>query len=174
MQMNKNILRVIIGFFIVIILVSAFLITRDPSQNVKPVKTSIFYPLFTDLEETTYENDTIWNVVNASSEMNKTFYITDSKITDIIEWYENKANIGKYKILDGGSSGISTTNIDPNNVSYGYVKLHKNNKTEGLFVFVIKSLERINLEKENLMGIATGPWNVIKTCEKIGNFTSLK
>lgn len=104
--------------------------------------------------------------------MNRIFYVTDSDISDIVEWYENKENIGEYEILNGGSSGVSITNIDLYNISYGYVKLHKDNKTEGLFVFAIKSTEEMDLEKENLMGIATGPWNIIKTCEKTGNFTS--
>ncbi len=168
--MNKKILNLIIVCFVIIIIILAVFTLNNTDQDIEPV---VSYPLYPDAEETTYQNDTIWNIVNASSELNKTLYITDLKISDIIKWYENKANIGEYEILDGGSNGISITNIDPNNVSYGYVKLHKNNKTEGLFVFVIKSLEEMNLEKENLIGIATGPWNLIKTCEKTGNFTSL-
>ena len=168
--MDKNITRIVMGLIIAFILLSAFLITNSSNESINK---NTPYPLFPDLELATYTNSTIWEIVNVSSQLNKTFYAADSEISDIVEWYENSENIEEYEIIDGGSSGISTTNIDINNISYGYVKLHKNNKTEGLFLFAIKSIDEMNLEKENLIGIATGPWDIIKTCEKTGNFTEL-
>jgi len=169
--MNKKIVNMITGCFIASIFILSGCTSNDSNQDIKSDNS---YPLFPNAKQTTYENDTIWNIMNVSSELNKTFYVTDSEISDIIDWYETRENIEEYEILDGGSSGISITNIDVNNVSYGYAKVHKNNKTKGLFVFVIKSLEEMQLEKENLMGIAIGPWDLIDVCEKTGNFTSLK
>jgi len=168
--MNKRIVNMITGCFIASIFILAGCTSNDSNQD---TKSNISYPLFPNAEQTTYKNDTLWTIMNVSSELNKTFYVTDSEISDIIDWYETRENIDEYEILDGGASGMSTTNIDVNNISYGYVKVHKNNKTEGLFVFVIKSLEEMQLEKENLMGIVIGPWNLIDICEKTGNITEL-
>jgi len=169
--MKKKIIQVVIVAIIALILLVAYLNIPDSNEI---TNNTVSYPLFSDLEQTSYKNSTLWNIVNASLELNKTFYSSDSEISDIVEWYENKENIEEYEIIDGGSRGISTTNIDPYNISYGYVKIHKNNKTEGLFLFAIKSIKEMNIEKENLIGIATGPWDLIKNCKKIGNFTSLE
>ncbi len=163
--MNKKILKGLTGFLILLILI----LSGCTSEN-----TTVSYPLFPDVEQTSYKNETIWDIMNVSSNLNKTLYVTNSEISNIVSWYENKENIDEYEILDGGSSGIYLTNIDPNNVTYGYAKIHKENKTEGLFVFIIKALEEMQLEKEKLMGIAEGPWDLIKNCEKTRNFTSSK
>jgi hypothetical protein len=171
MWMNKRLLDLVIVCSILLISALAGCISIDPDEDTTP---NVPYPLFSNAQETSYKNDTICNILNVSSDLNKTFYVTDSNILDIVNWYENKENLGDYTLLDGGRTGISTTNIDPNNISYGFVQVHKNNKTQGLFIFIIKGLEEMNLEKENLMGVVTGHWDLIKACEKTGNFTSLK
>ena len=168
--MNKKIMNTITGCFIVTILILSGCTTKDTNQETEQETP---YPLFSYAKKTTYQNETIWATLNVSSELNKTFYMTDSEIESIVNWYENKEHIGDYQLQNGGSSGLYLTNIDPENISYGYVKIHKNNKTEGLFVFAVKALEEMNLEKENLLGVATGPWELINNCKKIGNFTEL-
>ncbi len=160
---------------IVILVLTLALSGCYEDKNNQNTNVKITYPLHPNAEETTYKNETIWNIMNVSSELNKTFYVTDTSVSDIVDWYSNKQNIPGYSFLDGGGSIISVEkDIDPNNISYGYVKVHKNNKTEGLFVFIIKGLEEMQLEKENLMGITTGPWNLIDSCGKTGNFTKAK
>ena len=181
MMVKEKIVKLIIICFLAFILIASGCITKkevsDKTQDT-PDETPSSYPIYPNVLTTSYTNDSLWTLMNASLELERSFYVTDSEIQDIVDWYLNEENIGEYDIKQGdehgGASIVSVTNIDPYNASYGHVKLNKNNETEGLFVFIIKALEEMKLEKENLMGIATGPWNLIIVCEKTGNITELK
>ncbi len=163
-----NTIKMLTIMFIVISIFLSGCINENKTED------KISHPLPGDFQNTTYENETIWKIMNVSSNLNKTYYITEKKITDIVDFYSDDTKNEEYAIKDGGASGLSYTNIDTNNISYGYVKLHKNNKTDGIFIFAIKTMNEMQIEKANLVGIATGPWNLIDKCEKTGNFTQLK
>ena len=176
MLKDKNVKAIIIYFVAMSLMLSGCITKQETTNNKENEKITIF-PVYSNATKSTYTNDTLWVIMNVSLDLNRTYYETNTEIEDIIDWYLTEENIGEYNIKKGdehgGASIISTSNIDPNNASYGYVKLNKNNETEGLFVFIIKGLEEMQLEKKYLMGIATGPWDKIIICEKTGNITEV-
>jgi hypothetical protein len=104
-------------------------------------------------------DNNLWDGLNVSETLEKTTYLTDITIEEVIEFYSNESNIQNFTIK---SSKVAATPEDPFNVSFGSVKLEYNNT--GIYIVARSLNESLALDAEIIVGFAYGDWIYIEGC----------
>lgn len=163
---EKSIKIITIGFLVIILLISGCTSEeKKPNENKEDSEEIVLTsPMYTDIATTSYTNDSLWNAYNVSSNLKRAFYVSDSPIQDIVDWYSEANNVVDWTIK---RTGIKA---DPDDLTiiFGYVQIQKNETVEdetiGAYIFAKKIVEEMMLEGESLIGIAEGTWDLIIGC----------
>ena len=111
------------------------------------------YPLS---EEIQINNETLLNRYNISSDLQVTFFYSNSTIEDIIDYYSIEENIQGWEL---NRSKLYAEPESPIVVSYGHVKL-KSGDT-GAYIFAILNNNTIPIDANVIIGIASGSWQSV-------------
>lgn len=173
MKAKRKVLTIIISLLIAITLLYGCIEEKQPDKNNKEIEDEnkeevekITIQIHQNFSKTSYQNESIWDEYNASSSLTREFYVTNTSIQEIVDWYTETGDIKDWAIK---SNGIQA---DPEDfrIIFGYVKLQKNeevkNQTIGVYILTKEITDDMNLEYDVLVGFAEGQWDLIDSCGK--------
>jgi len=148
-MMNKKIL-VGFSFAISLLLLLSGCTTPDNSETLYVIQ----YPFS---EKIAIENNTLLDDYNVSTNLDTSFFYSNSTIEDIVDYYLVAENIENWEL---NRSKIYAEPDPPIIISYGHVKL-KSDST-GAYIFVILNNNTIPIDADVIIGIASGNWNLVE------------
>lgn len=162
--MDKKVLLIVIIVVFVTILLIAGCTSEDQKTNKNEhdyEKILLSAPIFTNVSTTSYNDESLWAEYNVSTSLNTAFFTSGDTAEEILEWYNEKENIVNWTV---NRSGIFSKAENPTVVSFGYLKLKSEDNLTGVYIFVKKIDETIDINDESLIGLAEGDWNLIYGC----------
>lgn len=160
--MKRKLNKVIVVVLLITILSMSGCMSNKNFDSENSENSELSIPIYPDATRSSYENDSLWEEMNTSLSLERSFYESNSSIEEIIDWYSNSDNLGNWKLE---YSKKAATTKDPFNISYGHVKMHYNYEI-GIYVFAIKNNESMGLSSQTLIGIAKGNWSLIEHCDR--------
>jgi len=157
----KNLLIIVTIAILVILLVILLSHSNENEDNnfstKKDNKTFMNIPIFNQSTEITDSlNDSFWNSINLSSDLNLSCYLTNTSILDVHNWY--LAEIGySWQIKSEGQFA----NNETLEIEKSYLKYQHQNGSIGFYIYIAKKPESIDFNFENIFCIAVGSWDEI-------------